>query len=245
MIAVTQEDAILRISINRPEKKNALTPAMYGTLAEAFVAANAGDTRAILIEGQAGIFCAGNDISTFAAFAQTGALGPVLDFLRILASNRLPVIAAVDGPAIGIGTTLLFHCDHVIASSRSIFATPFVELGLVPEAGSSLLAPLAMGHVQAFELLAMGRQFSAEEAKAAGLVSTVIADENVSAHALGIARSIAARSREAMMITRGLMRLAPDMLLARIEEEARLFATRLTSPEAQAAFQAFLAKAKP
>jgi enoyl-CoA hydratase/carnithine racemase len=244
MIDVSQEDAILRLTLNRPEKKNALTPEMYRALQQAFMAANAGDTRVILIEGQAGIFCAGNDISTFAAFAQTGDLGPVLDFLRILASNTLPVIAAVDGPAIGIGTTLLLHCDHVIASSRSVFATPFVELGLVPEAGSSLLAPLAIGHLRAFELLAMGRRFSADEAKETGLISTVIGDENVSAHALGMARSLASRAPEAMRITRALMRPDPAVLLARIEDEAKKFAARLTSPEAQAAFQAFLAKAK-
>ncbi len=243
MIVARQEGAILRLAINRPEKKNALTPEMYGALQQAFERANADrNTSVILIEGQPGIFCAGNDISTFVQAAESGDLGPVLEFLRVLAVSKLPIVAAVDGPAIGIGTTLLLHCDQVFASDRSVFAAPFVDLGLVPEAASSLIAPLLMGHQQAFRLLAMGDRFTALEAMQAGFVSQIVAAEDVAAKAMSLATRLALKPRESLLAARALLRGDTSAILARIEEEGALFAARLRSAEAQAAFKAFLAK---
>jgi enoyl-CoA hydratase/carnithine racemase len=244
MIRVAQDGAILRLTLDRPAKKNALTPQMYAALAAAFSEANAGDSvNCILIEGQPGIFCAGNDISTFVAAAEGGDIHGVVTFLYALAANSVPLVAAVDGAAIGIGTTLLMHCDQVVASARSVFATPFVDLGLVPEAASSLLAPPLMGEQRAFSLLAMGKRFSAQEAQEARFVSEITDEATVGARALAIAQAIAAKPRDAMRLSRRLLRPDPAVLRARIDAEIVLFRERLKAPEAQAAFKAFLSKA--
>ena len=146
----------------------------------------------------------------------------------------------MQGNAVGVGTTMLMHCDHVVAGSDARFATPFVSLGLVPEAASSLIAPRLMGHARAFSLLVMGRPMSADEAKAAGLVNTVVAAEAVEAEAMKAAREIAALPPQGVLASRRLLRGAPDEIIARIDEEAALFKTRLQSPEARAAFEAFM-----
>ena len=175
LIRVDTATPVRTIRIARPEKKNALTSPMYVRLVEALDAANAdAGVRAICILGGEGMFTAGNDIQEFLGFAEGGVLGrEVLGFLKALVTNGKPLVAGVDGMAVGVGTTMLLHCDHVVASTRAVFSTPFVNLGLVPEAGSSLLAPRLMGHVRAFELLAMARPFTAERALAAGAAENV------------------------------------------------------------------------
>lgn len=241
-----REGAVLVLTLNRAEKKNALTGAMYTALTEAIESANAdAGLGAILILGQPGIFCAGNDIKDFIGFAMSGSLGgPILGFLRTLVANQKPLVAAVDGGAIGIGTTMILHCDYALASERAVFATPFVDLALVPEAGSSLIVPQLMGQRLAFEMLVMGERFDATRARETGLVNRVVASGDLEAEALATAARIAAKPREAVAISRRLMRGDPAPLLARIDEEAAAFAERLRSAEARAAFEAFLSKPK-
>jgi len=241
-ILVTDEGPVRTIRMNRPEKKNALTLAMYDAMAAAIEEAQANDAiRCLLIAGQPGAFCAGNDLNDFVAMAQAGGLGaPILRFLHALARNEKPVVAAVSGVAVGIGTTMLMHCDHVVAADDARLSTPFVSLGLVPEAGSSLIAPRLMGHARAFALLAMGKPLAAEEAKQAGIVNTVVAVTEFEQAALAAARTIAALPAEGVRTTRRLMRGAAEEIIARIDEEAAAFKARLKSPEAQAAFAAFL-----
>jgi enoyl-CoA hydratase/carnithine racemase len=244
-ILVTDDGPIRTIQINRPEKKNALTLAMYHALAEAIGGAATNDNiRCLIIAGHPTAFCAGNDIGEFVQMANGGSgLGePILCFLRALVSNERPVVAAVAGPAAGIGTTMLMHCDYVVAADNATFSTPFAALGLTPEAASSLIAPRLMGHARAFELLVMGRPLSAEAAREAGLINTVVPLQELEAEASRAARSISALPREAVLTARQLMRGQPDELLQRIDEEAVLFRERLASTEAQAAFAAFLAR---
>ena len=243
LVIVSDDGPVRMVRMNRPEKKNALTMAMYDAMAAAIegVGTNA-SLRCLLIAGSPTAFCAGNDIGDFlAAASQGGALGqPILRFLYALARCEKPLVAAVRGNAIGVGTTMLMHCDHVVASQDARFATPFVGLGLVPEAASSLIAPRLMGQAHAFSLLVMGRPLAADEAKAAGLVNTVVASDAVEAEAMKAAAEIAALPPQGVAAARRLMRGAPDEIIARIDQEADLFKTRLQSPEARAAFEAFM-----
>jgi enoyl-CoA hydratase/carnithine racemase len=245
-VLAARDGAVLTLTLNRADKKNALTGAMYSALTAALAEANADkDVGAILILGQPGIFCAGNDIKDFIGFAMGGGLGgPVIGFLKALVANEKPLVAGIDGAAIGIGTTMMLHCDYVVASRNAVFATPFVDLALVPEAGSSLLMPALMGQRLAFEMLVMGARFDAARAAAAGLVNTVVEPEVLAAAALDAATRIAAKPREAVAISRRLMRGDTAPLLARIDEEAKAFAERLASAEARAAFEAFLSRPK-
>jgi enoyl-CoA hydratase/carnithine racemase len=245
-IATRREGAVLVITMDRAEKKNALTGAMYSALTAALENANAdAGIGAILILGQPGIFCAGNDIKDFIGFAMSGSLGePILAFLKALVANGKPLVAGIDGAAIGIGTTMVLHCDYAIASERAVFQTPFVDLALVPEAGSSLILPELIGQRHAFEMLVMGERFEAARAQTSGIVNRVVAPEQLEAAALGAATRIAARPREAVAISRRLMRGDPAALLARINEEALAFAERLRSDEARRAFEAFLNRPK-
>jgi enoyl-CoA hydratase/carnithine racemase len=233
---------VLLIRFNRPEKKNAITRAMYRTMADALTDAN-GDTeiRAVAFLGAEGCFSAGNDMNDFLAAAMGGSMGrDVVDFLHALVRVEKPVVSGVDGLAIGVGTTLHLHCDLTIASIRSQFRTPFVDLALVPEAASSLVAPRLMGHQRAFALLAAGETFSAEEAKEAGLVWKVAAPGEIDALTLATAARLAAKPPEALRIARDLIRGDREEIIARIDEEARHFAERLKSAEARAAFEAFM-----
>jgi enoyl-CoA hydratase/carnithine racemase len=243
LVIVSDEGPVRIVRMNRPEKKNALTMAMYDAMAAAIeaAAANSG-LRCLLIAGSPAAFCAGNDIGDFLkAAGEGGALGkPILRFLYALARCEVPLVAAVQGNAIGVGTTMLMHCDHVVASSDARFSTPFVGLGLVPEAASSLLAPRLMGQARAFALLVMGRPLSADEAKAAGLVNTVVAPDAVEAEAMKAAREIAALPPQGVLASRRLLRGSPDEIVKRIDDEAALFKTRLQSTEARAAFEAFM-----
>jgi enoyl-CoA hydratase/carnithine racemase len=234
------------LRFDRPEKKNAITGAMYTTLADALERASRDATIGVsVVLGTPGIFTAGNDIGDFVRMASQGGLGePILRFLRALATHERPLLAGVDGLAVGVGTTLLFHCDHVLATARSVFRTPFAALGLVPEAASSLLAPRLMGHQRAFELLVMGHDLDAESALRAGLVSALVGREALEPQILTASRALAALPREAVLASRRLLRGDPAEILAQIEREAERFAERLASPEAEAAFAAFMQKGK-
>jgi enoyl-CoA hydratase/carnithine racemase len=244
-ILVTDDGPVRTVRMNRSDKKNALTLDMYAALA-ATLEETREATRCVVIVGGANGFCAGNDIGDFAAMAaqDEGLAAPLLRFLHALARCETPLVAGVAGAAVGIGTTMLMHCDYVVAASDARFSTPFVALGLVPEAASSLIAPRLMGHARAFELLAMGRALSADEAKAAGLVNKVVPPDELDRAALAAAREIAALPRQAVRDARALMRGSADEIAARIEAEAAIFRQRLNSPEATAAFQAFLARKK-
>ena len=244
-IDVAADAGVLTIRINRAEKKNALTADMYAGLASALDKAFDEDAvRVALILGLPGVFSAGNDIGDFLKVAMSGERDSmaVFDFLERIIMAPKPVVAGVDGLAIGVGVTMLMHCDHVIASDRASFTTPFVDLGLLPEAGSSLIAPRIMGHHLAFELLAMGETFDAAKAQSAGLVNKVVASDALEGAAGQAARAIAAKPPEALAQTRQLVRGDRSDVLARMKEEARLWEARLASDEAKAAFMAFVSK---
>ena len=244
-VTVTDEGAVRIVRMNRPEKKNALTLAMYGEMARALREADQSNTiRCNVIAGVPGAFCAGNDITDFLN-ASSGGLDPrVSEFLQALALRQKPLVAAVDGVAVGVGTTMLFHCDHVVASSGATLSTPFLKLGLIPEAGSTLLAPMRMGYARAFSLLVMGRSLTAAEAKDAGIVNTVVDSAEVDATALEAAQEIAALPPKTLAVARGLMRGHLDEVIKQIETEGRHFRELLQSDEARAAFAAFLARRK-
>jgi enoyl-CoA hydratase/carnithine racemase len=246
-VVVTDDGAVRIVRMNRPEKKNALTSAMYDAMAAALESASGGSpVRAILIVGVPGTFTAGNDLQDFlkAAMGGEGLGGAVIRFLHALARCERPLVAAVEGNAVGLGTTMMFHCDYAVAAADARFQTPFVSLGLVPEAASTLIAPAIMGHRRAFELLVMGKALNGEEAKACGLVNAVAPAGQVEAMALEAAKRIAALPPEAVAISRRLMKGTPDTTVARMDAEASEFKQRLKSPEARQAFEAFLQRKK-
>ena len=234
------------IRLNRPEKKNALTRGMYQAMTDALKAGDADEgVRATLFLGSEGCFSAGNDMNDFLAFAMGGTMGgEVIAFLHALAGHAKPLVSGVDGLAIGIGTTIHLHCDLTYASIRTEFKTPFVDLALVPEAASSLLAPRLMGHQRAFGLLAAGDGFSATAARDAGLIYAVVEPAAVEEQALTAARRLAAKPPKALSIARSLIRGDRTDVVARIDEEAAHFSAQLKSPEARAAFEAFMARGK-
>jgi enoyl-CoA hydratase/carnithine racemase len=242
-IEIAREGAILSAAFARPEKKNAITGAMYEALIEAFDAAERDpEIGALVLSGKGGVFTAGNDIADFLAVAmhEAGEF-PAWRFVSKLAEFEKPLVAAVDGLAIGVGTTLLFHCDLVYATPEARFQMPFVDLGLVPEAGSSLLAPQRFGRAKAAEFLLLGEPFGAEEALRLGLVNAVVPQGELLAHATEKAAALAAKPREALLATRRLMRGDNEAVKAQMAAETHAFSAALKSPEAHAAFQAFLA----
>ncbi|MCG5478166.1 crotonase/enoyl-CoA hydratase family protein [Sinorhizobium alkalisoli] len=230
------------IRFNRPEKKNAITREMYAKMTTALTVAQSDPAiRVTAFLGSEGCFSAGNDMSDFLAVAMGGSMGrEVLDFLRALARAAKPVVSGVDGLAIGIGTTIHLHCDLTVASARSLFRTPFVDLALVPEAASSLIAPRILGHQRAFALLAAGEPLEAAEALTAGLIWKIVDAESVEETTLSLAARLAAKPPEALRIARDLVRGNRKDVLARIDEEAEHFAAQLKSAEARAAFEAFM-----
>ena len=248
-LIVTDEDATRVLTLRRPEKKNAITHEMYRAMSEAIDTAQHNPAiRCMIITGGSGVFTAGNDLEDFVATATGGqesfGSSDALKFLYSLAHNTKPVIAAVDGIAVGIGTTMLFHCDYVLASSTATFSTPFIHLGLVPEGASSLLMPRTMGYQRAFATLVMGRKVTAEEAREAGFVNVVVAPGHTEAEARKVAREICALPAEAVAISRKLLRPSPEDLTRRIDQESHLFGERMRSTEAVNAFKAFFARKK-
>jgi len=244
-VAVTDDGAVRTIRINRPEKKNALTLAMYAGMTEALHETDKSHAiRCIMFAGAPDVFCAGNDLADFMKAADGGLDTRAHEFITTLARVAKPMVAAVNGAAVGLGTTMLLHCDHVVAGRGASLSTPFLKLGLIPEAASTLLAPMRMGHARAFALLAMGRPLSAEDAKAAGLVNAVVDPAEVEAVALQAARDIAALPARALAVTRALMRGPVETILKRMETESGHYKDFLQSDEARAAFQAFFARKK-
>ncbi|MDP3225802.1 MAG: enoyl-CoA hydratase [Rubrivivax sp.] len=244
-------NGVCTIEIARPEKKNALTVAMYQAMSDALHAAKADKAvRAVLITGQPGVFTSGNDIEDFMTRApgqgSEAMNSPVFLFMRALMECDKPVVAAVTGAAIGIGTTMLLHCDFVYVSDEARLAMPFVALGLVPEFGSSLLVPQLMGHRRAAEKLLMGDPFTPEQAVECGIANAVLPASEVVNHARRMAERFNALPpgavREAKQLMRGPQQ---EELLKTIATEGALFAKRLKSPEAMEAFQAFFQKRKP
>lgn len=243
-LIVTDEDATRVITMRRPEKKNALTQDMYRAMSDAIdTAQNNPNIRCLIITGGSGVFTAGNDLDDFLKAGTDTSGAPrasnATKFLYSLAHNVKPIIAAVDGIAIGIGTTLLFHCDYVLASTTAMFSTPFIQLGLVPEGASSLLAPRTMGHQRAFGMLVMGHKVSAEQAREAGFVNAVVAPGHTEEEARKAARELCALPAEAVALSRKLLRPPPDEIVRRIDQESHLFGERMKSEEAVSAFQRF------
>lgn len=240
-------DGVACIEIARPEKKNALTQAMYQAMADAIAAASADSAvRALLITGQPGVFTAGNDLEDFMQRPPLDADSPVGRFMQTLLACDKPVVAAVNGAAIGIGATMLLHCDLVYVSDQARLVLPFVGLGLVPEFASSLLLPQRMGHAKAAEKLLLGEPITGAEAVALGMATTVLPASDVLAHARRMAERFNALPPGAVRDTKRLMRAGSSAGIARaVQAESAIFAERLRSPEAKEALQAFFEKRKP
>jgi len=240
-------NGVATIEIARPDKKNALTMAMYTAMAEALRAAQAdASVRAVLITGQPGLFTSGNDLEDFMQRPPQGMDSPVFQFMLALLECEKPVVAAVTGAAIGIGTTMLLHCDFVYVSDEARLAMPFVGLGLVPEYGASLLVSQLMGHAKAAEKLLLGDPFTGADAVECGLANAVLPTGEVVNHARRVAERFNALPPGAVRDSKRLMR-APqrEQVRAALASEAAIFSERLRSPEAQEAFQAFFQKRKP
>lgn len=244
-IRTSRADGVLEILLDRPGKKNALDREMYLALVEALSTAGADpETRAVLLAGAGEDFTAGNDLADFRDFIDTPLDFPALAFVRTIAAFQKPIVAAVAGDAVGVGTTLLFHCDLVYASADARFRMPFIDLGLVPEAGASLLVPRRIGLARASQYLLLGEGFSGEEALRLGIVNALAAPETVRAAARTAALKLAAKPPEALRASRRLMRGDPAEILARIDEEAALFARALASPLARERLAAFFGRTK-
>ncbi|MHA7880756.1 MAG: enoyl-CoA hydratase [Saccharospirillum sp.] len=235
---------VLELTLNRPDKRNALTEAMYSTLTDILQQAKSNDeARVVLISGQKFCFTAGNDLKDFMEHPMEDDDAPVLQFLRTVADFPKPIVAAVNGPAVGIGTTLLLHCDLVYSGESTVFQLPFVNLGLVPEFAASYLLPLKVGHVKAAEWLMLGKTFTPQEALAAGLINDVFGDENYLQAAHQQAQLLAAQPTQALQATKRLMKhFYMSNTLQAIDDEARIFQQRLKSTEFQQAVAAFFSK---
>ena len=240
-------DGVAELRLNRPQKKNAILSEMYAAMADGVRRAEADDeVRALVIGGEGGAFTAGNDLSDFLNQPRVeGSKPPVRAFMDAMIAAEKPVVAAVGGLAIGIGVTLLLHCDLVVASTQARFQAPFVNLGLVPEFASSLLLPQRVGPQRAAEMLLLAEFLDAETAKAFGLVNRVVEPEALEATAMELAKRLAAKPPEAMRQSKRLMREDPEGLARRIDTENEAFSRQLQSPEAREAFQAFLEKRTP
>ena len=248
-IIVTDEESTRTIVMRRPEKKNALNQEMLLELRDAIVSAQSNpDIRCLVLTGRSGVFTAGDDVEDFLTVATetydpTKTRNSVL-FLQALVNNRKPLIAAVDGVAVGIGATMVFHCDYVIAGTTASFSSPYIQYGLVPEGGSSLLLPLMAGHQRAFAMLVMGRSMSAEEGREAGFVNVVVPPGHAMNEAKKAALEICELPPDAVEISRKLLKLPKEDLLRRIGQEEHLFGERMRSPGVVAAFRSFLSRKK-
>jgi enoyl-CoA hydratase/carnithine racemase len=244
---LTHIDAgVMTITLNRLDKKNSITSTMYAAMADALVqAAEDARVRVVLFQGHESIFSAGNDIGDFLNKPPSTQDSPVFRFLRGIATFEKPLVAAVAGPAVGIGTTLLFHCDLVYAGDNAAFSMPFVNLGLCPEAASSLLVPRMFGYHRAAEALLMGEPFFAEAAQEVGLVNRVVPPTEVNGYAQAQARKLAAKPLSSLIETKRLMKGDTQAVLQKMGEEGQSFGRMLQEPAAKEAFGAFMEKRKP
>jgi enoyl-CoA hydratase/carnithine racemase len=248
-IIVTDEGATRTITMRRPEKKNTLTQEMYLAMSDAIDSAQTNPAiRCLILTGRSGVFTAGADIGDFLQAATTtdDVVRPrnSVMFLQSLVNNKKPIVAAVDGIAVGIGTTMVFHCDYVIASTSASFSSPFLQYGLVPEGATSLLVPQVIGHQRAFAMLVMGRSMNAEDAREAGLVNQVVPTGHALVEAQKVAREISALPADAVAISRKLLKLPTEDIVRRMGQEDHFFGERMRSPEAIAAFQGFFQREK-
>lgn len=246
-VSVTDDGAVRIVRMERADKKNALNTGMYQALADAISGVKASpQIHSVMIAGVPGAFSAGNDMEEFRAAAESGEglSDEIIRFLYAIASCERPIVAAVNGLAVGVGSTMLFHCDYVVASRESRFVTPFAQLALIPEAASTLIAPRLMGQRRAFAMLVMGEPMNAEAAQAAGLVNVIADGDDVDRLALEAAQRIAKLSLEAVLAARRMMRGPTEEIIRRIDEEADFYREHLQSPAALAAFEAFFARKK-
>ena len=246
-ILVHTEAGITTLTFNRLDKKNSITAAMYATLADAVEAAAADPAvRCVVFQGHETVFSAGNDIADFLNNPPATEDSPVFRFLRAIAQFPKPLLAAVCGPAVGIGTTLLFHCDLVYAGDNAAFSMPFVNLGLCPEAASSLLVPQMLGYHRAAEALLLGEPFMAEAALEVGLVNRVLPPSEAAGYAQAVARKLAAKPLSALVETKSLMKQSQlPKVLAVMADEGQRFGRMLREPAAREAFGAFMERRKP
>ena len=246
-VLIEQHGKVLSLRLNRPDRRNAMTGEMYTALANAIQAAEKDSgIRALCFSGEGKGFCAGNDLGDFMKSPEMSAASPVLRFLKTVSQTELPMVAAVHGAAVGIGTTLLLHCDLVYAAPSTKLALPFVNLGLVPEAGSSLLLPRIMGHARAAELILLGESFGPEKAVAYGIVNDIIEESEVLNHALDIAQKLAAKPPQALRLSRALLRRASEKEVQEaMDIEVGHFTAQLAGPETKEAFTAFFEKRAP
>jgi enoyl-CoA hydratase/carnithine racemase len=246
-ILIHHESGITTLTLHRVDKKNSLTVAMYAALAEALqAAANDPASRVVVIQGHETVFSAGNDIADFLNNPPATQHSPVFEFLRAISTFPKPVVAAVCGPAVGIGTTMLFHCDLVYAGDNAAFSMPFVNLGLCPEAASSLLVPQMMGHHRAAQALLLGEPFLAEAALEVGLVNRVVPPSEANRLAHTVAAQLAAKPQSSLMATKRLMKQGQAASVqAMMAEEGAIFGRMLREPAAREAFGAFMEKRKP
>jgi enoyl-CoA hydratase/carnithine racemase len=244
-VLVSCAEGVCEVRFNRPEKRNAITFAMYEAFVRALHEAQADQAvRVVLLSGEGAGFSAGNDLQDFLSGPQFTPAHPVMELLRALATFSKPLLAAVHGQTVGIGVTMLLHCDLVIAARSTQLSMPFVALGLVPEAGSSLLLPRLIGQQRAAELLLLGKPIDALTAQTLGIVNRVVEDDALAAEARALARALAQQPTGALTATRRLLRGDPAQLLARIEEEARVFGAQLQSEEFRERIRAFLARGR-
>lgn len=246
-ILIHTEDGVTTLTLNRLARKNSLTAAMYATLADALEQA-ATDTavRVVVLQGDETVFSAGNDLGDFMHQPPAGEDAPVFRFLRAIATFPKPLLAAVCGPAVGIGTTMLFHCDLVYAGDNAAFSMPFVNLGLCAEGASSLLAPQMFGYHRAAEALLLGEPFYAEAALEVGLVNKVLPPAETNAYAAQVARKLAAKPLTSLVETKRLMKKGQQALVLQVmAEEGAVFGRMLREPAAKEAFAAFMEKRAP
>lgn len=245
-IQTSQADGILTIAFNRPDKKNALTAAMYTVIADALEAAEADSgVRVVVLTGNGGSFSAGNDLQDFLRNPPQGDSSPVFRFLRAISTATKPLVAAVTGVAIGVGTTMLLHCDLVYVGAGTKLSLPFVNLAVVPEAASSLLLPAMIGYHRAAELLMLGESFDAEAARAYGIANAVFPDAEVLPEAMKVAAKLAAKPPTALRLTKQLMRQSRGDVAGQMAAEATHFRAQLVSAEAREAMTAFFEKRPP
>ena len=246
-ILVFRANRILRIQLNRPERKNALTGAMYDVMREAIVSSNDDPgIRVVFIHGTPDCFTAGNDLAEFQDLQRMLREPPAIKFLDAISTAVKPIVVAVAGPAVGIGTTMLLHCDLAYAAQSTRFQMPFASLGLCPEGSSSMALERMAGHVQAAELLMLGERFNAERALAMGLVNAVLPDAELMSHAESKVAQLAMQPPAAIRATKALMRRWSATRVAEVlKTEAEMFGERLASPEFAEAARAFFEKRKP
>lgn len=247
-IDIGVRDGVQLLRWRRADKRNALVGAMYDRMSEALAASEANDAIAAhVFLGSDGVFTAGNDINDFLLRAKDGSqdVAPSQLFIQQLPKVTKPMIAAVDGLAVGVGVTLLLHCDLVYATPAATFRAPFVDLGLIQEAGSSVLGPARLGHARAFELLVLGETWSAERGLMAGLINAIVSPAELEGVAVAAARRLAAKPRAALLAARRMLKGDPALISATIAKEAAEYRILMRSPEAREAFAAFLEKRKP